>query len=166
MTSVNGQAYSYDPNGNLTNDGEETYIYDVENQLIEVKDKSGNSLGKFTYDYDGKRTSMTTSSGTTYFHYNGDKVIVETDTNNNITAEFTWDANGNPVTMTKDGKTYYYHLNGHGDVTALTDSSGVIVAEYKYDAWGTSFLKLVQWHQLIHIVMQVTDTMSQRNCII
>ncbi|QCS54135.1 RHS repeat-associated core domain-containing protein [Priestia flexa] len=136
LTSVNGQAYSYDPNGNLTNDGEETYIYDVENQLIEVKDKSGNSLGKFTYDYDGKRTSMTTSSGTTYFHYNGDKVIVETDTNNNITAEFTWDANGNPVTMTKDGKTYYYHLNGHGDVTALTDSSGVIVAEYKYDAWG------------------------------
>jgi RHS repeat-associated protein len=38
--------------------------------------------------------------------------------------------------MTKNGQTYYYHLNGHGDVVALTDNNGNVVAEYEYDAWG------------------------------
>jgi RHS repeat-associated protein len=37
--------------------------------------------------------------------------------------------------MTKNGQTYYYHLNGHGDVVALTDNNGNVVAEYEYDAW-------------------------------
>jgi RHS repeat-associated protein len=38
--------------------------------------------------------------------------------------------------MVNGGLTYYYHINGHGDVTKLTDASGIIVAEYQYDAWG------------------------------
>lgn len=138
LTNVSGQAYTYDLNGNLTNDGDKTYINNEENQLVEVKDMTGNSLGKFTYDHEGKRISMTTSAGTTNFHYNGDKVIAETDANNAVTAEFTWDAQGNPVSMVKGGKTYYYHINGHGDVTALTDEIGNVVAEYQYDAWGNT----------------------------
>ncbi|MCD2249216.1 hypothetical protein LAX74_002440 [Listeria marthii] len=35
-----------------------------------------------------------------------------------------------------NGKTLYYHYNAHGDVIALTDEAGKIVAEYAYDAWG------------------------------
>jgi len=136
LTVVNGQAYTYDSNGNLTDNGSKTFIYDVENHLIEVKKSDGTSLATFTYDYEGKRTSMTTSTGTTYFHYSGSKVIYETDANNNVVADYTWDAQGNPVTMTKGGTTYYYHVNGHGDVTSLTDASGNIVAQYQYDAWG------------------------------
>ncbi|SEN81145.1 RHS repeat-associated core domain-containing protein [Lihuaxuella thermophila] len=38
--------------------------------------------------------------------------------------------------MTRGGQTYYYQLNGHGDVVALTDSSGAVVATYEYDAYG------------------------------
>lgn len=101
-----------------------------------MKDTTGASIASFTYDHEGKRTSMTTSSGTVYFHYSGDKVIYETDASNNITAEYTWDAQGNPVSMTKVGSTYYYHTNGHGDVTSLTDATGTIVAQYQYDAFG------------------------------
>ncbi|MGE7717885.1 DNRLRE domain-containing protein [Priestia megaterium] len=136
LTDVNGQAYSYDSNGNLTGNGSKTFIYDVENHLIQVKKSDGTSLATFTYDYEGKRTSMTNSTGTIYFHYDGDKVVYETDINNNIVADYTWDDQGNPETMTKSGTTYYYHLNGHGDVTALTDASGNTVAQYQYDAWG------------------------------
>jgi RHS repeat-associated protein len=136
LTAVNSQAYTYDANGNLTGNGAKTFIYDVENRLIEVKDSGGTSLATFTYDYEGKRTSTTTSSGTIYFHYSGDKVIYETDASNNIVAEYTWDAKGNPVSMTKNGTIYYYHINGHGDVTALTDANGATVAQYQYDAWG------------------------------
>jgi RHS repeat-associated protein len=136
LMSVNELAFTYDKNGNLTSDGEKTYVYNQENQLIEVKNTIGTSIAKYTYDHEGKRTSTILSTGTTYFHYNGDKVVYETDGNNAITIEYTWDVQGNPVTMTKAGETYYYHLNGHGDVTTITDSSGVVVAEYNYDAWG------------------------------
>ncbi|MBC1538659.1 RHS repeat-associated core domain-containing protein [Listeria seeligeri] len=38
--------------------------------------------------------------------------------------------------MKMNGKTLYYHYNVHGDVVALTDEAGKIVAEYGYDAWG------------------------------
>jgi RHS repeat-associated protein len=136
LTAINGQAYTYDANGNQTNNGAKTFIYDVENRLIEVKNSTGTSLASFTYDKDGKRLSMTTASGTINFHYSGDKVIYETDATNNIVASYTWDAKGNPVSMTKSDATYYYHVNGHGDVTALTDSNGTAVAQYQYDAWG------------------------------
>lgn len=56
------------------------------NQLMQVKDSSGNTIASFTYDDQGKRISQTVSGATTYFHYSGDKVIYETDAGNNITA--------------------------------------------------------------------------------
>ncbi|WP_240903755.1 DNRLRE domain-containing protein [Chengkuizengella sediminis] len=136
LIDVNGQSYSYDQNGNLTNNGDQIYVYNENNRLIEVKDAGGTTVATFDYDSEGKRTTMTTSTGTVNFHYDGDQVIYETDENNIIVAEYTWDAQGNPVTMTKNGVTYHYHINGHGDVTSLTDSSGNIVASYEYDAWG------------------------------
>ncbi|MGP3610973.1 MULTISPECIES: RHS repeat-associated core domain-containing protein [Anoxybacillaceae] len=43
--------------------------------------------------------------------------------------------------MTEGGVTYYYHLNSHGDVVALTDASGNVVAQYEYDAWGNILSK-------------------------
>jgi RHS repeat-associated protein len=136
LKTVDGQAYVYDANGNLTNDEANTYVYDAANRLIEVKDATGASIATFTYDHDGKRTSITTATGTTKFYWSGDKVLYETDANNNITAEYTWDMDGNPVSMRKGGNTYYYVLNGHGDVTGLTDENGTFVARYVYDAWG------------------------------
>ncbi|MBM7616442.1 DNRLRE domain-containing protein [Alkaliphilus hydrothermalis] len=136
LISVNGQAYSYDANGNLTNNGNKTYIYDLDNRLKEVKDNQGQTIASFTYDHEGKRNSMTTNSGTTHFHYNGDEVVYETDSNNAIVAEYTYDPESNPATMTRGGVTYYYHINGHGDVVTLTDASANVVAEYDYDAYG------------------------------
>jgi len=102
LTAVDGQAYTYDDNGNLISDGEKTYVYNEVNQLVEVKDASG-TIAAFTYDFSGKRISKTTSSGTVNYHYAGDKVIYETDASGNIIAEYTWDQHGRPVSMIKDG---------------------------------------------------------------
>jgi len=43
---------------------------------------------------------------------------------------------GHPVTMARNGQTYYYILNYRGDVVALTNANGTIVASYTYDAYG------------------------------
>ncbi|MBB3854123.1 YD repeat-containing protein [Parageobacillus caldoxylosilyticus] len=44
--------------------------------------------------------------------------------------------NGQLLAMKKGNETYFYHYNAHGDVIALTDEQGNIVARYQYDAWG------------------------------
>ncbi|WP_331436789.1 RHS repeat-associated core domain-containing protein, partial [Geobacillus kaustophilus] len=44
--------------------------------------------------------------------------------------------NGQLLAMKKGNATYFYHYNAHGDVIALTDAQGNIVARYQYDAWG------------------------------
>ncbi|OQM44367.1 hypothetical protein B6A27_17345 [Anoxybacillus sp. UARK-01] len=38
--------------------------------------------------------------------------------------------------MKKGNVTYFYHYNAHGDVIALTDAQGNVVARYEYDTWG------------------------------
>jgi YD repeat-containing protein len=132
LTAENGQAYTYDANGNLTNNDNKTFVYDDDNH-IEVKNAFCTTIASFRYDHQGRRISKTTSSGTIYYHYDGDSIrlLYETDANNNFVAEYTWDAYGHPVTMTKGGVTYYYYVNGHGDVTALTDANGNVVAQYQ-----------------------------------
>lgn len=74
---------------------------------------------------------MTTSSGTITLHYDENKnVIYETNSSNAIVASYTWNGN-NPVSMTRGGQTYYYQLNGHGDVVALTNSTGAVINTYE-----------------------------------
>ena len=64
-------------------------------------------------------------------------------TNDTITAvmDFIYDESGRAFALnySTDGSsftTYYYVLNLQGDVVKLVTSSGSIVAEYSYDAWG------------------------------
>lgn len=83
-----------------------------------------------------RRISQTTASGTVKYHYAGDRVAYETDAAGNITKQFTYDGVGIPATMRYNGATYYYQTNDRGDVLRLVDQAGVVVASYRYDAWG------------------------------
>jgi len=40
----------------------------------------------------------------------------------------------------RDGVRYYYHLDGLGSVVQVTNESQVVVASYKYDAWGNDLV--------------------------
>lgn len=136
LVSVGDQEYRYDADGNLVDDGNWTYIYDAFDQLIEIKDNSGKSIFKASYDEQGRRTQVIAASGITKYFYDGNQVIYETDENNQVTTQYVWDDNNNPVAMIKNGETYFYHLNRHGDVVSLTDTTGKEVAHYEYDGWG------------------------------
>ena len=46
--------------------------------------------------------------------------------------------NGMPATISFNGNTIYYVTNGQGDITAITDSQGIIQVTYYYDAWGAT----------------------------
>ena len=47
-----------------------------------------------------------------------------------------YDNNGSYIGFTYNGVEYYYVYNLQGDVVAITDSTGTIVAKYEYDTWG------------------------------
>jgi RHS repeat-associated protein len=136
LTKVNGTSITNDKNGNLTNDGKRTYVYDAQDRLIEVKEGT-NSIAKYQYNSDGLRVSKTIGSTTVYYTYDeNNNVILETDQTGKVLVSYTYDSNDNPLTMIKDGKTYTFHSNARGDVTKVTDEQGSIVASFEYDSWG------------------------------
>jgi YD repeat-containing protein len=55
LTSVDGVAYTFDANGNLLNDGTNTYTYDSANRLISVSNQSAVT----SYQYNGLGDRLT-----------------------------------------------------------------------------------------------------------
>lgn len=136
------RSYSYDDNGNMTNDDSRCFEYNDANQLKKVKNCSNNqTIAEYVYDYNGNRivkkeyengtlaktvispddgfeiskpASTSETYTTTYYHVN-DQLIAKKDPYNNFT----------------------YHHNDHlGSSSLITDESGAVVEETKYDPWG------------------------------
>ena len=68
MTSFNGTPQTYDANGNLANDGTNSYAWDARNHLTAI---TGASTASFVYGPDGRRTQKTIDSTSTQFLYDG-----------------------------------------------------------------------------------------------
>ncbi|HOW35740.1 MAG TPA: RHS repeat-associated core domain-containing protein [Candidatus Omnitrophota bacterium] len=133
-TFVAAVPYSYDGNGNLTNDGTNTYTYDTENHLSSV---SGLGSGVYSYDGLGRRISKTVGGSTTYFVYDGDQIIEERDSNGTLLASYTYGEGIDEVlTMNRGGQDYFYFYNGLGSVTNIANSRAQVVESYQYDVYG------------------------------
>ena len=50
---------------------------------------------------------------------------------------FYYDGQGRPAIVNYNGSYYHYLYNLQGDVIGLVDTSGSLVVEYKYNAWGS-----------------------------
>ena len=68
MTSFNGTPQTYDANGNLANDGTNTYSWDARNHLVGI---TGSSTSTFVYDAFGRRTNKTIAGTATQLLYDG-----------------------------------------------------------------------------------------------
>ncbi len=75
----NGQGYSYDANGSLTQDANGfQFSYNADNQQTKITDAQNNIYGEYFYDGEGRRVKKITASETTVFVYNADaKLIAE-----------------------------------------------------------------------------------------
>lgn len=93
----------------------------------------------YTYDMSGVRTSKTVD-GTTY-HYTTLSGKVMRQQWGNKSLEFVYDDGNQPFAMIykhgSEAELYYYLVNAQGDVAAILDSSGTMVASYNYNAWGS-----------------------------
>ena len=117
---------------------------------------------QYTYDGNGMRYKKVVNGATTNFYYNGTQLLIEDRVNGIGRIYYIYGASGISGMVCQEGysvKTYYFDKNTLGDIIAIRDESGNVVASYKYDAWGnhtvhneyggidysTTFLLSVQW---------------------
>ncbi len=104
-TSVSGQSYCYDANGNLTRDDTYAYLYDIENRLVEMRSLvagacptntsgyTGQLKAKLRYDPLGRLHEVENfvggiPQGPTRFLYDGDALVAEYDASGTMLARY------------------------------------------------------------------------------
>ena len=113
-TTFHGAALSHDANGNLINDGANTYTWDARNHLSTI---NGGVSASFVYDPFGRRTEKVTGGTTTRFVYDGLNPVQELDGTNP----------GNPTTSLLTGlriDEYFQRTDSNGAMAFLTDALG------------------------------------------
>ena len=162
LTSYNGQTITYDAIGNPLNDGTWTYTWQAGRQLKQMS-AEGTSVS-FKYDHNGMRVQKVVEQSwypeITNYTYHG-KILTHmmvdyTDFDevaHQDKLHFFYDAQSRPAKVSYNGAIYTYAHNLQGDVVGLLDSSGTLVVEYKYDAWG----------KLLSTTGTLADTLGKRN---
>lgn len=124
---------TYDANGNLTNDGTNTYVWDARNRLVSI---SGGATATFNYDALGRRTSKVIGSLTSQFLYDG----------NDIAAEIGGSAVGTsylrslnidePFIRQMGTGNEFYHADALGSSLVLSNAQGTSGTMYTYEPFG------------------------------
>ena len=132
LVSVDDTELEYDANGNVILYGDREFTWTYGRSLASVLD--GMDEYTYTYDENGIRTSKTVDDVTTYYNTKDGVILSQTDGTDTI--YFQYDNNGAPLGFVWNGTQYLYLTNQMGDVISITDTSGTVVANYEYDAWG------------------------------
>ena len=132
LISVNGNTLTYDDVGNVLTYGGRNFTWENGRNLKTVTEQG--NICSYTYDEDGIRTSKTVNGVTTYYNTKNGTILSQTDGTD--TMEFQYDEGGAPLGFVLNGVQYWYLTNQMGDVAAITDAQGELVASYYYDDWG------------------------------
>ena len=93
---------------------------------------------QFKYDHNGLRTQkiVTENGVTTTTDYTLHGKLLTHMTSGVDTLHFFYDAQSRPAKVKYNGTMYTYVHNLQGDIVGILDSTGALVVEYRYDAWG------------------------------
>ena len=156
--------YSYNSANNITQAGNKTFEYDNQNRLVQVGSdkftydamgnpirykgntftweqgrklvKIGNNIS-YAYDGNGMRYEKVVNGVKTNYYYDGSQLLMES--KNGQRTWYIYGVTGIEGMIVEEGyqdTVYYFDKNTLGDVIALRDSNGNIIARYEYDAWG------------------------------
>ncbi len=130
LTVYNGQTITYDEIGNpLQYRNGMSFTWKNGRELATFT--KGNSSATYTYDSYGKRISKTVNGATTEYYYDemGNLFLAGG-------VAIYYSPGGEAMSIKYRGIRYHLVKNLQGDVIALADTNGSIVAQYTYDAWG------------------------------
>ncbi len=133
QTQFAGATLTYDQNGNLTNDGTNTYTWDTRNRLVGI---SGGSTTSFSYDALGRRASKTTGGTTTQFLYDGNDIVAEIG-GGAVGANYLRSLNiDEPFIRQTNTGNEHYHTDAVGSSLVLSNSAGASATTYGYEPFG------------------------------
>ena len=121
LLSYNNESCTYNSVGNPTIYRGKAVAWQYENRLV------GYDTLTFAYDAFGRRISK----GELTFTYDSEGRLVSQ--SNGL--KFFYDHTG-VAGFTYNNQTYFYMKSVQGDISALLDSTGGVLARYMYDAWG------------------------------
>ena len=128
LAFYDGKQITYDAQGNPLTYLGHTLTWEKGRQL-----KSFDGI-QFTYNANGIRTSKTVDGIRHNYLLDGVNILRETWDDN--TLETLYDNEDSVCGITYNGVPYYFHKNLQGDIIAIADQNGKVVARYTYDAWG------------------------------
>jgi RHS repeat-associated protein len=144
-TRFGAQTLSYDQNGNLLSDGEQTYVWNARNQLVQIRDNGGVELARFTYDALGRRQSKTVRGASVGYVYDGINIVQEltglAGNNGNaasVKAAYVSGGVDEVFAQVAGGQVVTYLSDALGSTVRLTDGAGGKLVDYVYDAYGNT----------------------------
>jgi RHS repeat-associated protein len=135
---ITGSPYSYDANGNMTNDGNNTLVYDAENHVLSAT--NGGASGTYTYDGNSLRVKKASGSTTTVYIFAGSKVIAEYDNGAAVgspSREYIY-SGSSLLAKIDSSSTKYYHQDQLSN-RVVTDSSGNTLEQLGHYPFGESW---------------------------
>lgn len=126
---------TYDANGNMTSDGEKTYVWDAENRLVKIIYPGTNNYSEFKYDglsrYVGIDEIVSGVIGDQRNFVWAGKSICETRDNTGGVEKqyFTYG-------FVYNGQKYYQTFDNLLSTREITDQSGNVIDRFKYDPFG------------------------------
>jgi RHS repeat-associated protein len=134
-SAAGGATFAYDANGNLTSDGTNSFVYDVENRLV------GRANGAVVLSYDplGRLFEMSSTAGpTTQFLYDGDALVAEY-VGGAVDRRYVHNVGADVPAFGYAGaglgQPFYYHADHQGSIVALSDPWGTGTIN-RYDEYG------------------------------
>jgi len=128
LAYYDGEHITYDAQGNPLNYLGHTLTWEKGRQL-----KSFDGIA-YTYNANGIRTSKTVDGIRHEYLLDGVTILRETWDDNIL--ETLYDNEESVCGIVYNDVPYYFHKNLQGDIIAIADRNGKVVARYTYDAWG------------------------------
>jgi RHS repeat-associated protein len=147
---ITGSPYAYDANGNMTNDGNNTLVYDAVNRVLSAT--NGGSAGTYTYDGNSLRVKKVSASTTTVYIFSGTKVVAEYVNGASPTAptrEYIYSGRA-VLAKIESGATKYYHQD-HLSNRVVADSNGNVLEQLGHYPFGES------WYNATNNKLQFTS---------
>lgn len=128
-----GVTLTYDQNGNLTNDGVNTYQWDARNRVIGL---SSGATASFSYDALGRRIRKAIGGEAAQFAYDGNDIIAEIK-GGAVGTTYLRSLNIDEMFgfLRQDGS-YFSIYDGLGSTLALTNQAGSSAIQYSYEPFG------------------------------
>jgi RHS repeat-associated protein len=134
--------YGFDQEGQTTTktdaQGTTTFQWDSRARLRQVVLPGGQTVD-YGYDALGRRTSRTTNGVTTNFLNDGDEVVLDSTNGSDTTSYLKGSGIDHTLKQTSTATGTVYFLQDHLNTTRwLTDTSGNVVTQMQYEAYGES----------------------------